>query len=89
MCSAETGRIVEPFGDAQCLFGEMPGFCQFSSPKMVEIQAAECCESPCVIPELLTELPGPRIGSANVGSLCQTDRLLRRSRTVSRWPFRL
>ena len=34
---------------------------------MVEIQAAERREPPGVIPELPTELPGPRIGSADVG----------------------
>jgi hypothetical protein len=34
---------------------------------MVELQAAECREPPGVIPELPTELPGPRIGSVNVG----------------------
>ena len=34
---------------------------------MVEIQAAKRREPPGVIPELPTELPGPRIGSANVG----------------------
>ncbi len=34
---------------------------------MVELQAAERREFPGVIPELLTELPGPGIGSADVG----------------------
>ena len=34
---------------------------------MVEIQAAERREPPGVIPELPTELPGPGIGSADVG----------------------
>ncbi len=34
---------------------------------MVEIQAAERRELPGVIPELPTELPCPRIGSADVG----------------------
>ena len=34
---------------------------------MVEIQAAERCELPGMIPELPTELRGPRIGSADVG----------------------
>ncbi len=31
------------------------------------MQAAERRETPGVIPELLAELPGPRIGSADVG----------------------
>ena len=34
---------------------------------MVELQAAERRETPGVIPELLAELPDPRIGSADVG----------------------
>jgi hypothetical protein len=34
---------------------------------MVEIQAAERREPPGVIPDLPTELPCPRIGSADVG----------------------
>ena len=34
---------------------------------MVELQAAERRELPGVILELPTELPGPRIGSADVG----------------------
>ena len=34
---------------------------------MVELQTAERRETPGVIPELLTEFPRPRIGSAYVG----------------------
>jgi hypothetical protein len=34
---------------------------------MVKLKAAERREPPGVTPELLTELPGPRIGSADVG----------------------
>jgi len=63
----QTGRVVKPFGHMQRLLGKMLGLLHLGSIQMVEHQAAECCEPPGVIPELLTELPGPRIGSANVG----------------------
>jgi hypothetical protein len=41
---------------------------------MVEIQAAERCELPGMIPELPTELRGPRIGSADVGMALERGR---------------
>jgi hypothetical protein len=56
-----------PFGYTQRLLGKMLGFLHLGSIQMVELQAAERHEPPGVIPELPTELPGPRIGSADVG----------------------
>ena len=41
---------------------------------MVDHQTAERRELPGVIPELLTELPCPRIGSANVGVAVELGR---------------
>ena len=45
----------------------MLGLVHLGSIHMVELQAAERREPPGVIPELPTEFPSPRIGSANVG----------------------
>ena len=70
----ETGRIVKPFGDTQRLLGKMLRLCHLGENQMVEHQATECCEPPGVIPELLTEFPGPRIGSANVGVAAELGR---------------
>jgi len=63
----ETRRIIKPFGYAQRLLGKMLGLLHLRSIQMVELQAAERHEPPGVIPELSTELPGPCIGSADVG----------------------
>src|SRR6516162_8995506 len=41
---------------------------------MINLQAAERCEPPRVIPELLTELPRPSIGSADVGVAVELGR---------------
>ena len=70
----EMGRVVKPFGDTQRLLGKMLGLCDLGEHQMVEHQATECCEPPCVIPELLTEFPGPRIGSVNVGVAAELGR---------------
>ena len=63
----ETGRIIMLFGYAQRLLGKMLGLLHLGSAQMVELQAAERHETPGLIPELPTELPGPCIGSADVG----------------------
>ena len=41
---------------------------------MGELQAAERCEPPGVIPKLLTELPRPSIGAADVGVAVELGR---------------
>ena len=41
---------------------------------MVNLQAAERCEPPGMIPELLTELPRPSIGLADVGVAVELGR---------------
>ena len=63
----ETGRIAKSFGDTQRLLGKMQRCLYLEQVHMVEHQAAERREPPGMIPELPTELPGPRIGSADVG----------------------
>ena len=65
--SDETGRIVKPFGHTHRLLGKMLGLVHLGSIHMVEHQAAERRELAGVIPELLTEFPGPLIGSTDVG----------------------
>jgi hypothetical protein len=67
MPADETGRIAKPFGHTQRLLRKMLRFLHLVKILMVEHQAAERREPPGVIPELPTELPCPRIGSANVG----------------------
>ena len=63
----ETGRIVEPFGHTHRLLGEMLRLLQLEEVRMVALQAAERRDFPGKIPELPTQLPGPRIGRADVG----------------------
>jgi len=63
-CPDEASRIVKPFGHTHRLLGKMLCLLHLEKVQMVEIQAAGRCEPPGVIPKLLTELPGPRIGSA-------------------------
>ena len=63
----KTDRIAEPFGHSQRLLGKMLRLLHLEQVLVVELQAAKRRELPGVIPELPTELPCPRIGSADVG----------------------
>ena len=74
VCPDKTGRIVEPFGDTQRLLGKMLRLLHLEQVLMVELQAAEGRELAGVIPELPTELSGPRIGSADVGVAAELGR---------------